>query len=304
MSELTPRAMRAMARPTSESKSAKPRRRPYRFWRYRWLVQSGFLALWTLPALSFMPAIFGSDNRLRWLPGCTFHCYACPLAVTACPVGLLTHFSAAAVVPLFLLGVLVLVGALLGSAVCGWACPFGFMQDLLAKIPTPKFHPPAWLGHTRFLVLGGLVIGVPFLWGADHWAAFCSVCPAGAIEAALPRGILPNAIKLGVAIAVVGAALFIHRPWCRLLCPLGVIFASFNRVSLLHLKYDGASCTECNLCRSRCKYGVKVDRKINNLGCIRCTDCAACYAISPALAKLRVKGRPGEPTPPAPAAGA
>ena len=83
---------------------------------------------------------------------------------------------------------------------------------------------------------------------------------------------------------VLGLALFTYRPWCRVLCPLGGIFALFNRGSLLYLKYDAPTCNECNLCRSRCKYDVKMDQSINNASCIRCLECTSCPAITVTIA--------------------
>jgi polyferredoxin len=248
-------------------------------------VQTAFLAVWLDPLM------------LRWhsIPGCVFHCYACPLAAVACPIGILGQFAALHLIPLLALGVLVTVGALVGSAVCGWACPFGFMQDLLARIPTPKFDLPAWLGVGRYLSLILLVLAVPFLLGVEHFLFFCNVCPAGALEGALGQSIyrgqlfIPNTLKLTVTGLVLALALFTYRPWCRVLCPLGGIFALFNRVSFLYLRFRAPKCTECNLCRSRCDYGVKIDQSINNTACVRCLECTACPAITVSLAGRPIK---------------
>ena len=46
-------------------------------------------------------------------------------------------------VPLYLLGILLLFGALLGRAVCAFLCPFGLIQELLYKIPTKKAQKEA-----------------------------------------------------------------------------------------------------------------------------------------------------------------
>jgi ferredoxin-type protein NapH len=81
------------------------------------------------------------------------------------------------------------------------------------------------------------------------------------------------------------AALVIHRPWCKIFCPLGGFLALFNRVSLFHLRFKSSECTECNLCRSRCDMGVKLDLQANAADCIRCLECTTCGALVPALAK-------------------
>ena len=40
--------------------------------------------------------------------------------------------------PFYILGTLLLFGVTLGRTICGFLCPFGFLQELLYKIPLPK----------------------------------------------------------------------------------------------------------------------------------------------------------------------
>ncbi len=205
-------------------------------------------------------------------------------------------------IPYLLIGILLLVAALGGSIVCGWACPFGFLQDLVAKIPTPKFALPGWMSYTRYAVLLGLVLVLPMLLGfkgipfEEQVVSICRLCPAGALEAGVPfsvQGLLAGNgwamswYKSLILVAFFGAALFVHRPWCRLFCPLGGLLALGNRFSVFHLRFNAKECVECNLCRSRCSMGVKVDQKVNVSGCIRCLECTKCGAIEPVLAVPR-----------------
>jgi len=117
--------------------------------------------------------------------------------------------------------------------------------------------------------------------------------PAGAVEAGLPysaqslmsgQGWLMSWLKTAILVAFVGSAVIIYRPWCRIFCPLGGWLALFNRWSLFHLRFHPEACVECNLCRSRCPVGVKVDQKVNVTGCIRCLECTTCGAVRPAFA--------------------
>jgi polyferredoxin len=202
-------------------------------------------------------------------------------------------------VPYLLIGLLLLVGAVAGSLVCGWACPFGLLQDLLAKITKPKISLPSWTGYIRYVVLIGLVILLPLVLGFNgipfekQAVSICRLCPAGALEAGLPysaqslltgNGWLMSGMKSAILVLFLAAALFIHRPWCRIFCPLGGMLALCNRFSLFHLRFNPKECIECNLCRSRCSMGVKVDQKVNVSGCIRCLECTTCGAIEPSFA--------------------
>jgi polyferredoxin len=261
--------------------------------RLRPWVQAGFLAVWLAPL----------GKWLHGVPGCVFHCYSCPLSSFGCPVGMAANYAAlmpvAAEFPFLLLGILLVVGAVTGAMACGWACPFGFLQDGLSKFTRNKIAIPSWLGYARYAVLIGLVLILPALLGYrgipydDQAVSICRLCPAGALEAGLPYSIqsvwnggewLMSWWKSGILIVFFGTAIFMHRPWCRVLCPLGGFLALFNRFSLFHLRFNAKECIECNLCRSRCAMGVKVDQAVNVSGCIRCLECTTCGAVEPCFA--------------------
>jgi polyferredoxin len=245
-------------------------RKPAKFVRWRWLVQSGFLLAWLDPLAL----------RMHSLCGPVFHCYSCPFAMFACPIGVIANFSALHTIPFAALGMLVILGAAFGSFICGWACPFGFLQDLIAKIPTPKFRLPLWTGHLRYVVLLAFVLVIPFLWGEKHPLFFCSLCPAGAIEGSLTHLILPSMTKLAILVLVVLAMFFTWRPWCTLFCPLGAIYSLLNHVSFLFLRFHRDRCIECADCRSLCVDGGPAERRLDGLHCLRCAECTNCRAVT------------------------
>jgi ferredoxin-type protein NapH len=244
---------------------------PWRAW-----VQTTFLLAWLDPL------------GLRWHSMCApvFHCYACPLATFACPIGVLANFSALHIFPFVALGLLIGAGALFGSLICGWACPFGFLQDLTARVRTPKFDPPRWTGHLRYVVLAGTVFAIPFFFGERHPLFICGFCPAGALEGAVPNMVsqalaggtvaLPNTLKLAVLLLFLGAIFFVRRPWCRILCPLGAIFSLFNRASVFFLRLDPEKCVDCGRCHKVCQLGLQPQKSPNDSRCIRCLECTHC----------------------------
>jgi NAD-dependent dihydropyrimidine dehydrogenase PreA subunit len=50
------------------------------------------------------------------------------------------------------------------------------------------------------------------------------------------------------------AGIFINRPYCRYLCPYGVLLNIFSRFSSRHLTITPAECTDCRLCEDACPY--------------------------------------------------
>lgn len=227
-------------------------------------------------------------NPLLYLPGvcgAVFHCHSCPLSSLACPVGVIGNFASWHVFPFVAVGVLLAVAASAGALLCGWACPFGLLQDLLAKIPTRKFRLPSWLGYGRYAALAGLVLAVPFWLGTESALFFCRLCPAATIESAIPDGIasgvLPSVPRLAILGLLLAAVLFHRRPWCRTLCPLGGMLALGNRWSLFRLRWDEESCTHCGKCATDCPYGVGLPERLNSAQCLRCLECTGerCGAI-------------------------
>lgn len=65
------------------------------------------------------------------------HCYACPLAVTICPAGIIQNLLKTGF-PLFPLAFLGLYGILLGRWWCGWICPFGLVNDIFIILNTKQ----------------------------------------------------------------------------------------------------------------------------------------------------------------------
>ncbi len=247
--------------------------------RWRVGVQAAFLLVWLDPLML----------RLHSVCAPVFHCYSCPLATFACPIGVIANFSALHLVPFVAIGTLVIVGGITGSFLCGWACPFGLVQDLAGRVPVRKFELPAWTGHFRYVVLVALVLAVPYFFGEGHPLFICRLCPVGGLEGAIPNSvklavagedvIWPNALKIGIIGLVVGAMFFKWRPWCSVLCPLGGILGLFNRSSAFFLRYNRDRCTGCGSCDTLCRYGVRPEKRANDSRCVRCLECTRCPAL-------------------------
>ena len=220
------------------------------------------------------------------------HCYACPLAVTICPIGLIQNLVVFGVVPYFWLGIIVAYGLVAGRGFCGWFCPFGTLNDLLAF---RKVRINRLASYSKFVVL---LLTIVFAWVfAD--TMFCKVCPAASIEASIPYLFLgvatvnrPFLIHMGTLGGTLIGMILIARFWCRYLCPMGALLGFFNRVSLLHLSLDKNHCTGCATCAASCPMGLEPHREYDDHNCIKCGACAESCTLDALTLTFSPKRRP------------
>ena len=237
--------------------------------------------------------IYKGNTKVACVPG--LNCYSCPGAIGSCPIGSLQAVigSKKFSISYYVIGIIILIGALFGRLVCGLLCPFGFVQDLLYKIPTPKFKIPAKLDrvlrYMKYLILLTFVILLPmFLVDAFGNGApyFCKlICPAGTLGGALPLLAKNEGLrstigflffwKLSILIVVAALSIFTYRPFCKYICPLGALYSFFNKVGFYKMEFVSDKCVNCRLCERACKMDISVRANPNSLECIRCGACTA-----------------------------
>jgi len=224
------------------------------------------------------------------------NCYSCPAAIGACPIGSLQNSLNSLrynlklgqkQLGLYVVGSLGLVGVIGGRLPCGWLCPFGWLQEIVYKIPIRKLKIPACLTYLRYAVLLVLVILLPLLLVdslglGSPW--FCKlICPAGTLEAGVVLALINPGLRsqLGFLFAwkVSLLVLFLvwmalsQRPFCRTICPLGTILGFFNRISAFEIKVDLDNCLVCNACQRACPVDIKIYENPASSQCIRCLQC-------------------------------
>lgn len=259
------------------------------------------------------------------------NCYSCPVGVTACPIGTLSAFALARKIPFYLLGFLGLCAVAVGRAFCGWACPFGLLQDLLYRIPGPKWKLPRVADALKYVLLVVLVLALPFILGGGKMSGasdrvtgeatgavdYCStVCPAGTAEASIPYLIKDPQVraaaswrtygKIAALVAILGLVVVARRGFCRALCPLGALMALGSGLSLLRLRTDRDKCTRCmrcvKVCPMNCRRVPQGDAaKEATSECVLCLDCVRncpeSGALSAQFAGRCVSAAKGSPVP-------
>jgi ferredoxin len=228
------------------------------------------------------------QGQLKQVCAPVLNCYACPGALLACPAGTLQHF---AIVnqspPYYLAGFLAGIGMAVGRMMCGWACPFGLVQDLLYKIRAVKFGIPRFLTHLKYVVLVWVIFVICHLF-QEPW--FSKLCPDGLLIGGIPFTILSIDIrsqikemfwiKLGIMVLTFTLAISAKRPFCRTVCPVGTVYSFFNNVSFYQMTVNQRACTRCNRCQQACPMDIRIWENSQSVDCIRCLECTRCPCVA------------------------
>lgn len=264
------------------------------------IAQAASAALCNGYVLGFQKGrIYTGKSKAVCVP--VLNCYSCPGALGACPVGSLQTALGGIErkFPFYALGLLMLFGIMLGRLACGMLCPFGLAQDLLHKIPVPKFAVPKKADRparrVKYVILLAAVLLLPAFAVTKTGVRppyFCKyICPAGTLTGGIPHLLASPALrqaagglfgwKLAVLLLILAASAVIHRPFCRYLCPLGAFYSAFNRFSFYQMRLDREKCIGCQKCEASCPMAVEVTKDINSPECIRC---GKCKSVCPAQA--------------------
>jgi ferredoxin len=171
-----------------------------------------------------------------------------------CPVGSLQNVTLGLADPSYgipltvaALFLLPLVFALFfGRVFCASVCPLGAIQEMVIARPV---RLPGWLHRTLGLVPHAyLALAVAFAaTGAGFW-----ICRYDPFVGLFRRGGPAAMILTGALLLAIGTV--VARPYCRFLCPYGVLLNWFSRLSRRHLSITPDECIQCRLCEAACPF--------------------------------------------------
>jgi len=250
---------------------------------------------WQIIGVLLFNTPFIGPNHYTWLTVPVLNCYACPLAQGACPIGTIQHFLVIGTIPFLALGVVGLFGLIAGRFYCSHLCPFGFFQDLIGQISKKKYHLPHWVGYGKYASLIILVFILPPIVKEPF---FCTLCPAGSLEAGIPivfstwikshfgsadmlsstTGILYMVgwwfwFKIGILVGMILLTVKVKRPFCRMACPLGALLGLFNRISLLAHPPTEKQTTLRGFYLKDCPVDINHSKDVDSHICIKCRQC-------------------------------
>lgn len=191
---------------------------------------------------------------------------------------------------------------------CGWACPFGSLQELLHVIGEKiglkkyqfllpvKWHDRLkWVKYAVFFVL--LAVSLFSMVEAEKLAEvepFKTTFLVGITNRSWPYG--------AFVLLILALAVFMERPYCKYICPLGAALAMPSTFRWFGLKRK-PDCNTCKACAKACgSLAINANGQIDHRECMHCLDCMILYTDQtscPPLAKERkLRSRNGDPLTP------
>lgn len=157
-----------------------------------------------------------------------------------------------------------------GRVFCGFVCPFGAVQTLLARIVPTRFqreiprviHDRAvYIKYALLVVLLGLAIS------PNDLMIYQYIEPFGTIFY-----LSTSAVLWIILVGILAASAIVPQFYCRYACPLGAALGIASLLTLFRIKRV-QQCGLCNLCEQSCPTGAIRGTKIEFRECTRCNIC-------------------------------
>jgi ferredoxin len=135
-----------------------------------------------------------------------------------------------------------------GRTFCAGVCPLGVIQDLVLLSP---LRVPVWL-EISFRLIAWLYLFLAILFAAT--ASAFIICRYDPFIAFFRFNANPALWVISFSMLVI--AVFVGRPYCRFLCPYGLILRQLGRISIFRVRITPNECIHCRLCEEACPFGV------------------------------------------------
>ncbi len=201
------------------------------------------------------------------------------------------------IIPIFLIGILILIILLTSRFFCGWICPIGTIQDACAAIPTKKktIKPSTHKSLLKikyviviFLVIVLIPLGITattsvsfyidyranlgtlgnkplsFFSLAEYIFVFFPNMIREIFQTNSLAPIFSNLLVFFISIfylVLIIASVWYPRVYCRYFCPFAAVSSAISEYSFLKLSRSPVRCvgrTDCGICEKECPKQIRI----------------------------------------------
>ncbi|MBL7156520.1 MAG: 4Fe-4S binding protein [Candidatus Omnitrophica bacterium] len=179
-------------------------------------------------------------------------------------------------------GFFIILAVIGNKIICGWACPFGALQELIYSIPIlrkiKKRKLPFVVTNTIracfFIAMLLLLFGI--IGGRKGFVIYHYINPFNLFNLDFEA----FSILLTVIIALL-VSFTIYRPFCQFICPFGLVSWLAERFSIFHIRIDKEKCTQCGACLKACPLEAAKGLVNGKKMPADCFSCARCLNVCP-----------------------
>ncbi len=179
-------------------------------------------------------------------------------------------------------GFFIILAVIGNKMICGWACPFGALQELIYSIPILKKIkkeklPFVFINTIRtclFIAMLLFLFGV--IGGRRGFVIYHYINPFNLFNFDFET----FSILLTVIIVLL-VSFAVYRPFCQLVCPFGFISWIAERFSIFRVRIDKEKCTQCGACIKACPLEAAEGLVNGKKMPADCFSCARCLNVCP-----------------------
>ena len=192
--------------------------------------------------------------------------------------------------PMIALLAVILVLTLIGPKLfCGWVCPVGAVQELIAMLADklglrrrkPGFRVSQGVRVGLFLAFvfvsgTGLLSGLAENGRREALSTYDYINAFHGFEIALQPTLLDNAFHFLPFLLTLGFAFVVYRPFCYFVCPIGLLTNLVENFALFRVVLKRPACNDCGACAKKAPCPT-VPEILNDAAfrpdCFSCTVC-------------------------------